>query len=90
VFREEPLPAAGPLWSLPNVIVTPHVGGMSDRYAEQVLPQLRDNVGAWLRGGVGGLRNVVRSWPRAGRQCRQSPPGGCLQYHPAPGGAVDA
>ena len=61
VFREEPLPAASPLWSLPNVIVTPHVGGMSDRYAEQVLPQLRHNVGAWLRGGTGGLRNVVRS-----------------------------
>ena len=30
VFDPEPLPADHPLWSLDDVIITPHVGGMSD------------------------------------------------------------
>lgn len=29
VFDEEPLPAESPLWSLPNVVVTPHIGAMT-------------------------------------------------------------
>ena len=31
VTAEEPLPAESPLWGLPNVIITPHVGGQSAR-----------------------------------------------------------
>lgn len=30
VFETEPLPSDSPLWSHPNIIVTPHVGGISD------------------------------------------------------------
>ncbi len=29
VFAEEPLPASSPLWRLPNVVITPHVGASS-------------------------------------------------------------
>ncbi|WAR26776.1 GHRA-like protein [Mya arenaria] len=29
VFREEPLPQSSPLWTLPGVIITPHVAGVS-------------------------------------------------------------
>lgn len=29
VFREEPLPPSSPLWSLPNVLLTPHVSAVS-------------------------------------------------------------
>ncbi|KAK3602936.1 hypothetical protein CHS0354_039355 [Potamilus streckersoni] len=29
VFNNEPLPADSPLWSLPNVIITPHISGTS-------------------------------------------------------------
>jgi D-2-hydroxyacid dehydrogenase (NADP+) len=32
VFADEPLPAESPFWSLPNCIVTPHVGGVTPRY----------------------------------------------------------
>ncbi|HEY6257604.1 MAG TPA: D-2-hydroxyacid dehydrogenase, partial [Xanthobacteraceae bacterium] len=38
VFQEEPLPAGHPLWSAKNVIITAHLGGFCDVYAERALP----------------------------------------------------
>ena len=35
----EPLPAASPLWSMPNVIITPHVGGYYDNYPRDAAMQ---------------------------------------------------
>ncbi len=61
VFSREPLPAQSPLWSLDNVIVTPHIGGMSDVYARQIVPILLDNVAAFLRGEIGAMRNRIES-----------------------------
>lgn len=34
VFDEEPLPNDSPLWSAPNVVLTPHVSGIHDRGSE--------------------------------------------------------
>jgi len=59
VFAQEPLPPSSPLWQLPNVIVTPHIGGMSDVYAEQILPLLLHNLRAWLGGDPAAMHNRV-------------------------------
>lgn len=59
VFEQEPLPPETPLWQAPNLIITPHVGGMSDRYAEQVLPILLHNVRAFVEDRPGDFLNPV-------------------------------
>lgn len=48
VFQHEPLPADSPLWSLPNVIVTPHSAGFSDGNAARVRELFVNNVNRWL------------------------------------------
>jgi phosphoglycerate dehydrogenase-like enzyme len=59
VFRQTPLPADHPLWREPRVVITPHVGGMSDIYFEQAYPVVRDNLRAFLAGRLEALINVV-------------------------------
>ncbi|MGF1996212.1 NAD(P)-dependent oxidoreductase, partial [Enterococcus casseliflavus] len=59
VYETEPLAAGHPLRRLPNVIATPHIGGLSDVYAHQVLPMLLDNAAALAAGDVGALVNRV-------------------------------
>jgi phosphoglycerate dehydrogenase-like enzyme len=49
VFETEPLPSDSPLWRFENVFVTPHLGGQSDRYHEQLLPLLEDNLRRYVR-----------------------------------------
>jgi phosphoglycerate dehydrogenase-like enzyme len=57
VFETEPLPAASPLWHLPNVIVSPHIGGdvpgWERWFTESFLQELR----RFIAGEP--LRNVV-------------------------------
>ena len=57
VFEEEPLSADSPLWSLPNVIVTPHVAGEPADYARRVAEVFVDNLMRVRRGEP--FRNVV-------------------------------
>jgi D-2-hydroxyacid dehydrogenase (NADP+) len=59
VFAIEPLPSDSPLWRAPRVTVTPHVGGMSDRYAQQALPILLHNLRAFLNGQRSAMQNLV-------------------------------
>ncbi|GBC98652.1 Glycerate dehydrogenase [bacterium HR17] len=50
VFEDEPLPPESPLWRLPNVILTPHVGGMSDRTRQRIFERFLDNLRRFLAG----------------------------------------
>jgi len=57
VFDEEPLPPEHPFWSLPNLILTPHVSGYTNRYLQKVLAIFEDNLDRFVSGRP--LRNVV-------------------------------
>lgn len=50
VTVEEPLAAASPLWTMPQVIVTPHSAGETVRYEDRVIALLVENVGRLQRG----------------------------------------
>ena len=57
VFATEPLPADSPLWTLPNVLVTPHAAALSARENERIADLFTDNLRRYLDGRP--LRNVV-------------------------------
>jgi len=44
VFEIEPLPLESPLWSLPNVLITPHVAGTSNLFMERALTIFEQNL----------------------------------------------
>jgi phosphoglycerate dehydrogenase-like enzyme len=44
VFAREPLPADSPLWSLNNVILSPHVSGITPRYDEHMAALFAENL----------------------------------------------
>lgn len=44
VFREEPLPADSPLWTAPNLKVSPHMSGDFHGYADGMIQQFLDNL----------------------------------------------
>lgn len=48
VFPEEPLPSTNPLWKLPNVIITPHISGVSRHYDERALDLFSENLRRYL------------------------------------------
>ena len=59
VFEVEPLPPESPLWSLPNVIVTPHNSGDSPGNLHRASAIFLDNLARYGRGDA--LRNEVTS-----------------------------
>lgn len=50
VTDPEPLPEGHPLWSAPRVIITPHVGGRSDRGRERLYLLVRENLRRYVAG----------------------------------------
>jgi len=59
VFNTEPLPQDSPFWNLPNVLVTPHIGGLFAEYEEYAMPILIENMRLFLAGHHDQMRNVV-------------------------------
>jgi phosphoglycerate dehydrogenase-like enzyme len=62
VYEIEPLPARHPLWTMPGVLMTPHMAGYGPHLNERRYEILLHNARAMLNGGP--LRNVVdkASW----------------------------
>jgi len=50
VFEEEPLPPTSPLWELDNVILTPHVAGLTPLYYDRTAALFADNLDRFLAG----------------------------------------
>jgi phosphoglycerate dehydrogenase-like enzyme len=59
VTDPEPLPADRPEWGLPNVLITPHIGGDTTAFAARAPVFVADQAARHLEGRP--LRNVVRA-----------------------------
>jgi D-2-hydroxyacid dehydrogenase (NADP+) len=59
VFQKTPLPPSSPLWELPNVFITPNVGGYIVEYEELIMPLVIDNMRLFLAGRQSEMRNIV-------------------------------
>jgi phosphoglycerate dehydrogenase-like enzyme len=58
VTREEPLPSSSPLWSMPQVLITPHTAGETQAYEDNVIDILIENLDRLARGEAK-LRNDI-------------------------------
>lgn len=57
VFAREPLPAGHPFWTLPNVLITPHVASYTARFWQRQAELIEENIRRYLAGRP--LLNVV-------------------------------
>jgi phosphoglycerate dehydrogenase-like enzyme len=57
VATREPIPSGSPLWTLPNVILTPHASGATPRYFDRALELFIENLERFRAGRP--LRNLV-------------------------------
>ncbi len=57
VFEQEPLPATDPLWTTPNVVITPHSAGFRASHWDEVVALYSDNLRRFQSGAP--LQNIV-------------------------------
>ncbi len=50
VFETEPLPNESPLWTMENVILTPHISGLTPQYDERATDLFAENLRRYLAG----------------------------------------
>jgi phosphoglycerate dehydrogenase-like enzyme len=58
VTDPEPLPEGHPLWSCPNLMITPHVAGSSPQFTPRALRTAADELRRYIAGEP--LKNVVQ------------------------------
>jgi D-2-hydroxyacid dehydrogenase (NADP+) len=59
VFQTAPLPPDSPIWDLPNVFITPNVGGYIVEYEELIMPLVIDNMRLFIAGRQTKMKNIV-------------------------------
>ena len=59
VFAIEPLPSQSPLWAMDNVMLTPHVAGLSAGYWPRQGELFQFNLEHYLSGDIASMRNRV-------------------------------
>ena len=59
VFEEEPLPPTSPLWEMPNVVITPHCGGVAPENDCRITEIFCHNLKLWLEGRKHEMRYIV-------------------------------
>lgn len=55
--QKEPLPPDDPLWDAPNLIITAHLGGFYDTYAEDSIDQILTNIAHFRAGRIDAMLN---------------------------------
>jgi|TARA_B100000315_G_scaffold258552_1_gene311128 phosphoglycerate dehydrogenase-like enzyme len=58
-FEQEPLPPDHPFWDVENLIITPHMAGMSEAYVRQAMPIIETNLRAYIEGKPEDMVNLV-------------------------------
>jgi phosphoglycerate dehydrogenase-like enzyme len=59
VTDPEPLPEGHPLWSCPNLLITPHIGGSTPQFTPRALRIAADELRRYMKGEP--LQNVVQA-----------------------------
>jgi phosphoglycerate dehydrogenase-like enzyme len=59
VTEPEPLPEGHPLWSCPNLLITPHIGGATPQFAPRALHTAANELRRYINGEP--LHNVVQA-----------------------------
>ena len=59
VFREEPLPPDSPLWTLPNVLISPHSASTAESENGKIVDLFCENLRHYLDGHPERMRNVL-------------------------------
>ena len=78
VFAAEPLPVGSPLWTMPNVIVSPHISGDAEGWEAEVVSIFVENARRFAEGET--LANVVDK--EAGHGVGEPPPPGARGLPP--------